>query len=157
MSGRKSVSASLEAKFLEVLRGLVPDIPAVGFLEATLAGEQKQEDPTSIRVKVDNFSQSNEATCAFSLSVEIGLRVEQAESASGGLFLDAHERIALWLEQVMLGDACVGLGTAEAHVDGFRRTGDDKNFNTTNGDWIAVWTVTLWGRIKPSEEQETNQ
>ena len=157
MSGRKSVSASLEAKFLEVLRGLVPDIPAVGFLEAALAGEQKQEDLTSIRVKVDNFSQPNEATCAFSLSVEIRLRVEQAESASGGLFLDAHERIALWLEQVMLGDACVGLGTAEAHVDGFQRTGDDKNFDTTNGDWLAVWTVTLWGRIKPSEEQETNQ
>lgn len=157
MSGRKSVSASLEAKFLEVLRGLVPDIPAVGFLEAALAGEQKQEDLTSIRVRVYNFSQSNEATCAFSLSVEIGLRVEQAESASGGLFRDAHERIALWLEQVMLGDACVGLGTDEAHVDGFQRAGDDKNFNTTNGDWLAVWTVTLWGRIKPSEEQETNQ
>ena len=139
MSGRKSISASLEAKFLEVLRGLVPDIPAVGFLEAALAGEQKQEDLTSIRVKVDNFSQSNEAACAFSLSVEIGLRVEQAESASGGLFLDAHERIALWLEQDQ------------------NNATTDKNFDTTNGDWLAVWTVTLWGRIKPSEEQETNQ
>lgn len=149
MSGRKSVSASLEAKFLEVLRGLVPDIPAVGFLEGAPVGEQKQEDPTAIRVKVDNFIQSTEAMCLFSLSVNIGLRVEQAESASGRLFLDAHERIALWLEQVMQGDACVELGTAEAHVDGFQRTGDSKNFYTTNGEWIAVWTVTLSGRIKP--------
>lgn len=145
---RKSVSASLEAKILETIRALVPEVRAVGFLEVADAGTQKDEDLTAFQVRVYNFQQLHEATCAFSVSAEVRLNVEQAESANGGAFFAAHETFALWLERVMLGDNCAELGTDEAFVDGFQRTGDDKGFDTTDGVWFAVWNMTLTGRIK---------
>lgn len=153
---RLSVSASLEAKILETLRALVPEVRSVGLLETADAGTQKDEDPTSLQVRVYDFRQLNEATAVFSVSAEIRLNVEQAESANGGLFLDMHEKVALWLERVMLGDACEELNTDEAYIDGFQRNGDDKDFDTMTGEWFAVWDVTLTGRIKQEEEQETD-
>ena len=151
---RKSVSASIEAKILEVLREVAPGVRAVGLLETADAGRMKDEDMTSFQVRVYNFKQPNEATGAFTVTAEVRLNVEQAESANGGLFFDAHERFALWLERVMLGDECEELETKEAYIAGFQRTGDDKDFDTTDGVWFAVWTMTVSGRIKPIEEQE---
>lgn len=148
-----SVSASMEAKLLETLRALVPEVRAVGLLETADAGEQKDEDLTTIQVRAYNFVQTREASPFFTLSAEIRLYVEQAESANGGLFRDAHEKIALWLEGVME-DVDGSLDTARVHVDGLQRNGDDKDFDTTTGEWFAVWNVTLSGRIKPTEEQE---
>ena len=145
---RLSVSASLEAKILSTIRTLAPGIRAVGFLEVANAGKQKDEDMTSFQVRVYNFQQLNEATCTFSISAEVRLNVEQAESANGSMFFDAHEAVSLWLERVMLGDNCEELETDEAYVDGFLRTGDDKDFDTTDGVWFAVWNLTLSGRIK---------
>jgi hypothetical protein len=150
---RKSVSASLEARFLEILREVVPDVKCVGLLATADAGKVKDEDLTSFQVRVYEFKQPNEATAAFTVKAEVRLNVEQAESANGGLFHDAHERIALWLEGVME-DVDGSLDTARAHVDGLQRNGDDKDFDTTTGEWFAVWNVTLSGRIKPTEEQE---
>ena len=144
----KSVSASLEAKFLEVLRKIAPDVEAVGLLEMADAGRVKDEDLTSFQVRVYEFKQPNEATGAFTVKAEVRLNVEQAESANGGLFYNAHESFALWLERVMLGDNCEELETDEAYVNGFQRTGDDKDFDTTDGVWFAVWTMTISGRIK---------
>ena len=148
-----SVSASMEAKLLETLRALVPDVRSVGLLETADAGTQKDEDLTTIQVRAYNFVQTREALPFFTLSAEIRLYVEQAESANGGLFRDAHEKIALWLEGVME-DVDGSLDTVRAHVDGLKRNGDDKDFDTTTGEWFAVWNVTLSGRIKPTEEQE---
>ena len=148
-----SVSASMEAKLLETLRALVPEVRAVGLLETADAGTQKDEDLTTIQVRAYNFVQTREASPFFTLSAEVRLYVEQAESANGGLFRDAHEKIALWLEGVME-DVDGSLDTARAHVDGLQRNGDDKDFDTTTGEWFAVWNVTLSGRIKPTEEQE---
>ena len=144
---RKSVSASIEAKMLEVLREVAPGIRAVGLLETADAGRMKDEDMTSFQVRVYNFKQPNEATGAFTVTAEVRLNVEQAESANGGLFFDAHERFALssFLKE---------LETKEAYIAGFQRTGDDKDFDTTDGVWFAVWTMTISGRIKPTEEQE---
>jgi len=150
---RMSVSASLEAKLLETLRALVPEVRSVGLLETADAGTQKDEDPTSLQVRVYDFKQPNEAVGAFTVSAEIRLNVEQAESANGGLFRDAHERVALWLERVMLGDACEELETDEAYIDGFQRNGDDKDFDTMTGEWFAVWDMTLTGRIKHEQEE----
>lgn len=149
---RKSVSASIEAKFLEVLREVAPDVRAVGLLETADAGRMKDEDLTSFQVRVYDFKQPNEATGMFTVAVEVRLNVEQAESANGGLFFDEHERFALWLERVMLGDACTELETDEAYVDGLQRVGDDKDFDTTDGVWFAVWNMTLTGRIKQEAE-----
>ena len=148
-----SVSASMEAKLLETLRALVPEVRAVGLLETADAGEQKDEDLTTIQVRAYNFVQTREASPFFTLSAEIRLYVEQAESANGGLFRDAHEKIALWLEGVME-DVDGSLDTDRAYVDGLQRNGDDKDFDTTTGEWFAVWNVTLSGRIRPTEEQE---
>ena len=39
---------------------------------------------------------------AFTVKAEVRLNVEQAESANGGTFYEAHEKFALWLERVML-------------------------------------------------------
>ena len=104
---RKSVSASLEARFLEILREVVPDVKCVGLLATADAGKVKDEDLTSFQVRVYEFKQPNEATAAFTVKAEVRLNVEQAESANGGLFFDAHERFALWLERVMLGRGAV--------------------------------------------------
>ena len=150
---RMSVSASLEAKLLETLRTLVPDVRSVGLLETADAGSQKEEDPTSLQVRVYDFRQPNEATAVFSVSAEIRLNVEQAESANGGLYFDAHEKVALWLERIMLGDTCEELETDEAYIDGFQRNGDDKDFDTMTGEWFAVWDMTLSGRIKHEQEE----
>ena len=152
-----SVSASMEAKLLETLRALVPEVRSVGLLETADAGELKDEDLTTIQVRAYNFVQTREASPFFTLSAEIRLYVEQAESANGGLFYNAHEKFALWLERVMLGDNCEELETDEAYVNGFQRTGDDKDFDTTDGVWFAVWTMTISGRIKEPEEQEAEQ
>ena len=150
---RKSVSASIEAKILEVLREVAPGVRAVGLLETADAGRMKDEDMTSFQVRVYNFKQPNEATGAFTVTAEVRLNVEQAESANGGLFFDAHERFALWLERVMLGDNCEELETDEAYIAGFQRTGDDKDFDTTDGVWFAVWNMTISGRIKATEQE----
>lgn len=145
---RLSVSASLEAKLLETLRALVPDVRSVGLLETADAGTQKDEDLTALQVRVYDFRQLHEATEMFTVAAEIRLNVEQAESANGGLFFGIHEKVALWLERVMLGPNCAELETGEAYVDGLQRTGDDKDFDTMDGVWFAVWNLTLSGRIK---------
>lgn len=153
---RLSVSASLEAKLLETLRVLVPGVRAVGLLEVADAGTQKDEDVTALQVRVYNFSQLRETADMFSVSAEIRLNVEQAESANGGLFFDAHERVALWLERVMLGDACTELETDEAYVDGLQRVGDDKDFDMMDDAWFAIWNLTLSGRIRKRQEATGN-
>ena len=154
---RRSVSASLEAKLLEVLRSLVPEIPAVGFLETADAGTVKNEDPTAFQVRVYNFAQPTEAMEMFTLSAEIRLNVEQAESANGGLYFDTHEKVALWLERVMLGSACSELDTESAYVDGLQRVGDDKDFDTMTDEWFASWDMTLSGHVKIGNEQHEQE
>lgn len=145
---RLSASASLEAKFLETFRALLPNMQCVGLLETADAGTQKVEDLTALQIRVYNFAQTNEAQGFFTASVEIRVNVEQAESANGGAFFAAHEAVALALERLMLRDNCTELETDEAYVDGLQRTGDDKDFDTTDGVWFAVWNLTLSGRIK---------
>ena len=149
---RLSVTASLEAKLLETLRALVPDVHSVGLLETADAGSQKEEDLTSLQVRVYNFAQPTEATGIFSVSAEVRLNVEQAESANGGLYFDTHEKVALWLEHVMIGANSSELDTESAYVDGLQRVGDDKDFDTMTGEWFAVWNMTLTGRIKKEAE-----
>ena len=149
-----SVSTSLEAKLLAELRGLSLPVPVVGLMEVADAGTQKEQDLTSVQVRVYNFAQVTEASGMFTVTAEIRLNVEQAESANGGTFYEAHEKIALWLQQVMLTDGYTELDTDEAHVDGLQRTGDDKDFDTTGGEWFAAWNMTLSGRIRQTEEQE---
>ncbi|MBO7686911.1 MAG: hypothetical protein J6V72_11040 [Kiritimatiellae bacterium] len=151
---RKSVSASIEAKILEALRGIAPDVRAVGLLETAEQGAAKEEDLTSLQVRVYDFRQPNEATGAFTVTAEVRLTVEQAESANGGLFFDVHEKVALWLERIMVGATCSELDTDEAFVDGLQRTGDDKDFDTTAGTWFAVWNMTLSGRIRNEEDKQ---
>lgn len=150
---RKSVSASMEAKILETLRALIPGIRCVGLLEIADAGTQKDQDLTSIQVRAYNFVQKREASPFFTMTAEVRLNVEQSESANGGLFRDTHEQIALWLEG-MMENVDGALDTNAAYVDGLQRNGDDKDFDTTTGEWFAVWSVALSGRIKPTEEQE---
>ena len=145
---RRSVSTALEAKILEALRGLEPGVQCVGLMEVSAEGVQKEQDLSAVQVRVYNFAQLTENGAMFSVAAEIRLNVEQAESANGGLFFDAHERFALWLERVMLGDECEELETDEAYVNGFLRTGDDKDFDTTDGVWFAVWNMTISGRVK---------
>lgn len=146
-----SVSASIEAKFLEVFREMMPDMQSVGLLEVSGEGSAKFENPTSVQVRVYNFTQLHEAMGMFSVAVEIRLNVEQSESANGGLFADAHEKISTWMEDVMLDDRCTILSTPRAYIDGFQRGGDDKDFDTLGGMWYAVWDLTLTGRIKKQE------
>lgn len=149
-----SVSASLEDKIVDTLRALVPDVRTVGLLEVAEEGIAKDEDLTALQVRVYNFAQMYESMGMFTASAEIRLNVEQAESANGGLFFDAHEKVALWLEHVMMGENSTELDTGRAHVDGLQRVGDDKDFDTMDGVWFAVWNLTLTGRIKPTEQQE---
>ena len=144
---RLSVSASLEAKILSALRAVAPSIPAVGLLEVASSGAAKVEDPTSLQVRVYNFKQRHAGTGLFSVSAEIRLNVEQAESANGALFLDTHERVALWLERMMMDGACTALDTPSACVDGLERVGDDKDFDISTGEWFALWNLTLSGRL----------
>jgi len=156
VSSRLSVTASLEAKLLATLRSLVTNVRSVGLLETADAGTQKDEDLTSLQVRVYNFIQPTEALEMFTCDAEIRLNVEQAESANGGLYFDTHEKVALWLERVMLGSACSELDTESAYVDGLQRAGDDKDFDTMTGEWFAVWNVTLTGRVKPTQQEETD-
>ena len=150
---RLSATTSLEMKILDALRALNLPVPCVGMMERADAGEQKEQDTTSAQVRVWNFAQTNEAFAVFTASAEIRLIVEQSESANGGMFFDAHELIALWLEGVMLGDGCVALSTDEADVDGLQRTGGDKDFDSTVNGWYATWNFTIYGRVK-SQTQE---
>ena len=150
MSAR-SAETSVEMKMLEGLRGLSLPLPCVGLMETADAGTAKEQDLSSVQVRTHDFAQTYEAMEMFTLSAEIRLNVEQAESADGGAFLEAHEKIALWLERLMMGDRCVELETAEAFVDGFRIVGGDKDFDTSGGVWFAVWNIALNGRIKGQE------
>ena len=145
---RLSATTSLEMKILDALRALNLPVPCVGMMERADAGEQKEQDTTSAQVRVWNFAQANEALAVFTASAEIRLIVEQSESANGGLFADAHEKISTWMEDVMLDDRCTILSTPRAHIDGFQRGGDDKDFDPLGGMWYAVWDLTLTGRIK---------
>nr|DAI07990.1 MAG TPA: hypothetical protein [Caudoviricetes sp.] len=145
---RLSASASLEAKILSTLRTIAPGVHAVGLLEVADAGTQKDEDMTALQVRVYNFVQPNEALPVFTATVEIRLNVEQAESANGGVFFENHEAVSLWLERIMLSDACAELSTDEVEVNGLQRIGDDKDFDMMDGVWFAVWNLTLSGRIK---------
>lgn len=151
MSDRKSVSASIEARLLEVLRGLGTGLPCVGLLETAGSGEAREQDLSSVQARVFSFAQTTERFGFFTVSAEVRLTVEQAESAGGEAFLAAHEAVALWLERVMLEGGCVSLETDEAYVDGLQRTGDDKGFDSSDGAWYAVWNVTISGRIKQEE------
>ncbi len=146
-----SVSTSLEDKLPATLRGLRLPLPCVGLMEVADAGTMKEQDLSSVQVRVYNFAQVTEASGMFTLSVEIRLNVEQAESANGGTFYNAHEAIELWLQHVMLADNCAELDTDEVFVDGLQRTGDDKDFDTAGGEWFAAWNMTLSGRIKQQE------
>ena len=147
-----SVSTSLEAKLLATLRGLGLPVPCVGLMEVADAGVQKEQDLSSVQVRVYSFAQVTESSGMFTINAEIRLNVEQAESANGGTFLEAHEKVALWLEHVMLGANCEELDTDEAFVDGLQRNGGDKDFDISGGEWFAVWNLTLSGRIKQQEE-----
>lgn len=153
---RLSVSASLEAKFLATFRELLPDMQCVGLLETADAGTQKAEDPTALQIRVYNLVQTNEALPVFTATVEIRLNVEQAESANGGVFFAAHEAVALALERLMLSDTCTEMSTNEVEVNGLQRTGDDKDFDTTDGMWFAVWNLTISGRVKATEQEADN-
>ena len=150
---RRSVSTALEAKILEALRGLEPGVQCVGLMEVSAEGVQKEQDLSAVQVRVYNFAQLTENGEMFSVAAEIRLNVEQAESANGSAFLLVYEKVARWLEHVMLDANCTELDTDEAFVDGLQRTGGDKDFDTSGGVWFAVWNMTLTGRIK--EEQET--
>ena len=73
-------------------------------------------------------------------AVEVKFKVPQADDLS--------------LLQLVMEDVDGSLDTDRACVDGLQRNGDDKDFDTTTGEWFAVWNVTLSGRIRPTEEQE---
>ena len=152
-----SVSTSLEMKILETLRGLNPGVQCVGLMEVADAGVQTEQDLSALQVRVYNFAQMTENGSTFTVTAEIRLNVEQAESANGGAFFDAHEKVALWLEHVMLDANCTELDTDEAFVDGLQRTGGDKDFDTSGGVWFAVWNMTLSGRKKEQQEQEEQE
>lgn len=145
---RKSVSTSLETKILEVLRGLELGMQCVGLMEVATEGDTKEQDLTAVQVRVHNFAQTSENGTMFTVAAEIRLNVEQAESADCRMFVDAHEKIALWLEHVMVDANCAELDTDEAYVDGLQRMGGEKDFDTSGGVWFALWNMTLTGRIK---------
>lgn len=154
MSVRQSISTSLENKILTVLRGMGLPVSAVGLMEVAAEGVQKEQDLSSVQVRVFNMAQVTEASGMFTVNAELRLNVEQAESANGGAFLEAHEKIALWLEHVMIGSCCEELDTDEVYVDGLQRTGGDKDFDTSGGEWFAVWNLTLSGRLKENTNNE---
>lgn len=145
----KSICKSLEDKLLESLRGLPGvSVPVEGLLEVAAAGELKDEEPTSLQVKVYGMQQPHESMRMYTVTAELRLYVEQAESANGRLFSDTHEAVALWLEGVMLDDACTALETSDVFVDGLQVTGGDLDFDNAGGEWFASWNLTLTGRKK---------
>lgn len=144
----KSICKTLEDSLLDNLRLLDAGVPVVGHLETAAAGEVKQEDLTSLQVRVFGVQQIHEALSLFKVKCEIRLNVEQAESADGELFSSAHESVALWLQRVMIGDACVELETDDVYVDGLQLDGGDMDYDFAGGEWFAVWNINLTGRIK---------
>ena len=152
----KSICASLEDKLLTALRGLDLPVPVVGLLETAGNGEVKQEDLTALQLRVYGVQQPHEAHGMWQCKAELRLEVEQAESANGVMFRDAHEAVALWLERVMLADTCAEeLDTDELFVDGFQLgEGGDADFDASGGVWYATWTVTLSGRLKNQTQEE---
>lgn len=149
----KSCEFSLEEKIVEAIAEVVDgEIPVVGFLKAAASGVLKEQDLTSVQVRVYGLTQPNEAMGIYSVSVDVRLMVEQAESANGALFFDMHEAIALYLQRTMLDDACVALSSAEAFVDGLQRNGGDADYDSSSGEWFAVWNLTLTGRLKVNNE-----
>lgn len=148
----KSIEFSLEEKLMEALKAAINDeIPVIGLIGHTNEGFLKEQDLTSVQVRVYNLTQPHEALPLYEVSAEVRLNVEQAETANGGLFTDMHEAIALYLQQVMLGDNCVALSTDECFVDGLQRGGGDANFDVSGGEWFATWNMTLTGRLKQEE------
>lgn len=154
---RVSVITSLESKMLEALRALNPGVQVVGLMEVASEGVQKEQDLTSLQVRVYGLAQINEAQGLYTATAEVRLNVEQAESANGALFLSAYEAVEIWLEEIMLGGDCTALDTDRAYVDGLQATGGDKDFDTTSDTWFAVWTMTLTGRMKPLQDEEETQ
>ena len=147
----KSATTSLEMSLHGALRSLGLDVPVVSMMEVAAEGVLKEQGLTSVQVRVFGLEQTTEALPMFTVSAEIRLNVEQAESANGQLFFDTHEKVALWLERVMVGNRCDELETDEVFVDGFRRTGGEKDFDPAGGVWFAVWNVTICGRFKGLE------
>lgn len=147
----KSACAYVEAKFLEALRGVV-DIGCEGLLEVAASGEVKQEDMTVLQVRVYNLTQLSEALPMCSLSVELRLNVEQAESANGRVFGEAYDAVAVWLQQVMLGDSCTALSSEGFAVDGLQVAGGDADFDPAAGCWYSLWNLTLTGRLTNNTE-----
>lgn len=156
MSARQSVTTSIEAKMLAELRAANPGVECVGLMEVASEGVQKEQQLTSAQVRVYGLAQASERSDMFSASAEVRLNVEQAESVNGATFLSAHEAIALWLENLMTGAACEALDTDEAYVDGLMLTGGDKDFDTTDGVWFAIWQATITGRVKHNQTGEEN-
>lgn len=149
----KSVNYSLETALVDALKAVVQDeISVYGLIQAAQAGEMREQDLTSVQVRVFNMSQPYESMHMYSTTAEIRLMVEQAESANGGLYTDMHEAIALYLQSVMLGDACVALSTDDVDVDGLQVNGGDADFDASSGEWFAVWNLTLTGRLKKQNE-----
>lgn len=145
----KSICASLEERILVDLRQLEIDVPVCGLLETAGRGEVKQEDLSAVQLRVFGMQQLHETMEHFSVTAEIRLTVEQAESANGAIFYDSHEAVALWLQRIMIGNACTALHTDDVFVDGLQvGSGGDADFDTSNGVWYAVWNVTLTGRLK---------
>jgi hypothetical protein len=145
---KKSICASLEASILEKLRSLEMGFSCVGLLEVAAGGTLKQEDLSSVQVRVFGVKQPHESMSMFSVTAEVRLNVEQAETANGELFAAAYEALALYFERIMIGDGCVELETSDVDVDGLQMTGGDLDFDTTGCVWYAVWNMTIHGRIK---------
>lgn len=144
----KSVAKDMEEAILGAVRGLGCGVPCVGFLEAAAGGEPKEEDLSSLQVRVHGAAQRLEGRGMFTANAEIRLNVERSAAADGGLFASAHEAVALWLRGVSLGDGCAALSTDGAFVDGLQVVGGDSGFDTSTDGWYAVWNMTLSGRIK---------
>lgn len=144
----KSICTSIEEKMLTVLRGLDLPIDIEGLFEVARVGVVKEQDLTALQVRVFNARQVTEAHDSFTVDIEIRLNVEQAESANGALFFASYEPVALVIERLMVADACTELDTDEVFVDGLQLAGGDANFESSNGEWFAVWNMTLTGRLK---------
>ena len=145
----KSVQKSIEDKLLDTFRAMDGvGVPVVGLLEAAASGTVKEQDLTCLQVKVYGMQQPHESMPMYSVTAEIRLDVEQAESADGALFAAAHEAVAMWIQEIMVGDACTSLATDDVFVDGLQAVGGDMDFDSAGGEWYAVWNLTLTGRIK---------
>jgi hypothetical protein len=156
MNMRTSVTTSIETKMLAALRAANPGVECVGLMEVAADGIQKEQQLTSAQVRVYGLAQATERSDMYTCSAEVRLNVEQAESANGATFLSAHEAIAVWLEDLAMGEACEALDTDEAFVDGLMLTGGDKDFDTTDGVWFAIWQATITGRVKHNQTGEEN-